>query len=431
MKKSSGFFRRLSRCLPSSIPLAFWRASPSISDQPAMRHKSRKVPDRVEMSVTVRTLLLINAFFMLFLHVSLYIKWEACSSLLQSKKSPQSGSLSPLSWPNKQHALSHVNSTHLAGTLGMGSANKNSTLIHAQKAQLERVLLPHQHKNADVKINKSSSSASTKPPGAESKKAPNPAKTRIISTVAQHAAAQAKTQAGARQGTIPVAKTASLSIVKTKVPTLALQKNTPAAASSIRKEQAVHVAKQGVNVTQQQVDASLNTAQDKKPRTRKRGGNSNNNNNANTPIETRHTKSACAPESGSTQPCRHRFIFSPHYDDAVLSLGGVMSFEPCATTIVTFFAGEPVNLMSTQYDLSCNFTDSHQAMTARKKENRLSLEYLGVAFRDLDFIDDQYEDVAPPRAHQTSRAYSHAGRPRPHEFQSPTPAPQQQQVCVI
>jgi hypothetical protein len=90
----------------------------------------------------------------------------------------------------------------------------------------------------------------------------------------------------------------------------------------------------------------------------------------------------------------HRIIFSPHYDDAVLSLGGMLSVNPANTTVITVFAGKPLYPVSTPYDMSCHFTNSHQALNARSAENRRSLELLGVRYRDLDsYVDYQYASV--------------------------------------
>ncbi len=90
----------------------------------------------------------------------------------------------------------------------------------------------------------------------------------------------------------------------------------------------------------------------------------------------------------------HRIIFSPHYDDAVLSLGGMLSVEPANTTVITVFAGKPPNRIATSYDMICNFSDSHKALDARSAENRRSLEYLGVRFHDMDLIDYQYAEAS-------------------------------------
>lgn len=80
-------------------------------------------------------------------------------------------------------------------------------------------------------------------------------------------------------------------------------------------------------------------------------------------------------------------ILSPHLDDAVLSLGQFMQTEPC--TVVTVFAGSPRDGL-TDYDASCGFTTSAQAMTKRLAEDAAALDMLGADHRWLNFLDMQY-----------------------------------------
>jgi LmbE family N-acetylglucosaminyl deacetylase len=80
-------------------------------------------------------------------------------------------------------------------------------------------------------------------------------------------------------------------------------------------------------------------------------------------------------------------ILSPHLDDAVLSLGQFMQTEPC--TVVTVFAGSPRDGLS-DYDASCGFTTSAQAMTKRLAEDDAALGVLGVWAERLQFLDLQY-----------------------------------------
>jgi hypothetical protein len=94
-------------------------------------------------------------------------------------------------------------------------------------------------------------------------------------------------------------------------------------------------------------------------------------------------------EQGTLQNV-HKIIFSPHYDDAVLSLGGMLSVDPTNTTVITVFAGKPMYPVTTAYDESCLFSSSDQALNVRSGENRRALENLGITFRDLEYIDFQY-----------------------------------------
>lgn len=80
-------------------------------------------------------------------------------------------------------------------------------------------------------------------------------------------------------------------------------------------------------------------------------------------------------------------ILSPHLDDAVLSLGQFMQTEPC--TVVTVFAGSPRDGLS-DYDASCGFTTSAQAMTKRIAEDDAALAMLNAKGERLQFLDQQY-----------------------------------------
>lgn len=83
-------------------------------------------------------------------------------------------------------------------------------------------------------------------------------------------------------------------------------------------------------------------------------------------------------------------ILSPHLDDAVLSLGQFMQTEPC--TVVTVFAGNPDAGLS-DYDASCGFATSSDAMASRRAEDLLALRELGIIdIAHLPFLDRQYDE---------------------------------------
>ena len=87
-----------------------------------------------------------------------------------------------------------------------------------------------------------------------------------------------------------------------------------------------------------------------------------------------------------------KIILSPHYDDAVLSLGGLLN-QDNNVIVVTFFTGRPDSTMQTKWDRACGFENSDQAMAARKEENQQALSLLGIRqpnIIDLPFIDAQY-----------------------------------------
>jgi LmbE family N-acetylglucosaminyl deacetylase len=87
-------------------------------------------------------------------------------------------------------------------------------------------------------------------------------------------------------------------------------------------------------------------------------------------------------------------IFSPHLDDAVLSVGQVMAGRP-DMTVATVFSGVPHDCQQlTSYDANCGFTDAAQAITARRGEDRAALGHLAARPVWLDFIDHQYDQPA-------------------------------------
>lgn len=86
-------------------------------------------------------------------------------------------------------------------------------------------------------------------------------------------------------------------------------------------------------------------------------------------------------------------ILSPHFDDAVLSLGGLLAREGRDTLVATFFAGTPAVPLVRAWDKKCWFADSTQAMRERTEENRKSLRFFGLSddrIRNYEHLDVQY-----------------------------------------
>lgn len=83
-------------------------------------------------------------------------------------------------------------------------------------------------------------------------------------------------------------------------------------------------------------------------------------------------------------------VVSPHLDDAVLSCGRFLAMhEP--TTVVTVLAGMPADdLPLTDYDRSCGFASSTQAMRTRWQEDERALASLATDHLHLDVLDSQY-----------------------------------------
>jgi LmbE family N-acetylglucosaminyl deacetylase len=84
-------------------------------------------------------------------------------------------------------------------------------------------------------------------------------------------------------------------------------------------------------------------------------------------------------------------VVSPHLDDAVFSVGQFLAGRP-GTVVVTMLAGAPnPPLEKTVWDESCGFSDSQQAIEARRAEDESALALLNATPVHLDFLDRQYE----------------------------------------
>lgn len=87
-------------------------------------------------------------------------------------------------------------------------------------------------------------------------------------------------------------------------------------------------------------------------------------------------------------------IVSPHFDDAVLSVGQVMAGRP-DMTVATIFAGFPASpKMQTTYDRDCGFGSAEKAVRVRRREDRQALETLRARPAWLEFVDHQYGEPA-------------------------------------
>jgi LmbE family N-acetylglucosaminyl deacetylase len=86
-------------------------------------------------------------------------------------------------------------------------------------------------------------------------------------------------------------------------------------------------------------------------------------------------------------------ILSPHFDDAVLSLGGLLAKEGQESLVATFFAGTPPLPLMRPWDVSSGFKDSTEAMRKRIAEDKRALNLLGVTddrIRTYTHLDLQY-----------------------------------------
>ena len=125
-------------------------------------------------------------------------------------------------------------------------------------------------------------------------------------------------------------------------------------------------------------------------------------------------------------------VFSPHLDDAVLSLGNLITAHP-GSTVVTVLAGMPQDeTLVTEWDMSCGFAGAGETMRARWAEDEAAVAALGASAIHLEFLDRQYGEADRPPSPSVERlspptpdrpAYGPMGRRRiPTIDSSPTPS---------
>ncbi|MEK9184873.1 MAG: PIG-L family deacetylase [Patescibacteria group bacterium] len=85
-------------------------------------------------------------------------------------------------------------------------------------------------------------------------------------------------------------------------------------------------------------------------------------------------------------------ILSPHFDDAVLSLGGLIAKEKEKIIVATFFTDKPKNKITTYWDTISGFHNSDQAISDRIMENYNALMPFNVEIVNFGFLDNQYRD---------------------------------------
>lgn len=88
---------------------------------------------------------------------------------------------------------------------------------------------------------------------------------------------------------------------------------------------------------------------------------------------------------------RKALLISPHFDDAVLSAGQLLSSRP-NIDVITVFAGEPKEIVTTPYDEKCGFKDSKDAVAVRRLEDKEALALLKANPIHLDLTDGQYSE---------------------------------------
>ena len=90
---------------------------------------------------------------------------------------------------------------------------------------------------------------------------------------------------------------------------------------------------------------------------------------------------------------RIRIVLSPHFDDAALSIGGMLAKSTHSANsplIATVFTGTPKISTSTMWDTRSGFTNSTTAMADRTKENNDAANTLSAQTINLGYLDNEY-----------------------------------------
>ena len=85
-------------------------------------------------------------------------------------------------------------------------------------------------------------------------------------------------------------------------------------------------------------------------------------------------------------------ILSPHFDDAVLSLGGLIAKKKEKIIVATFFTNKPKNKITTYWDTISGFHNSDEAINNRIVENYNALMPFNVEIINFGFLDNEYRE---------------------------------------
>lgn len=87
----------------------------------------------------------------------------------------------------------------------------------------------------------------------------------------------------------------------------------------------------------------------------------------------------------------HTAVLSPHFDDAVFSLAGLLTTLAGPTAVVTVHGGAPAaDAPVSWWDSNCGFSSAHEAYRARVAEDAAACARLGVEQIVLDHPDGPY-----------------------------------------
>jgi len=95
-------------------------------------------------------------------------------------------------------------------------------------------------------------------------------------------------------------------------------------------------------------------------------------------------------------------VLSPHYDDAVLSLGGFLAQNKNKAVVATFFTQNASTTRETKWDKLSGFASSLESFAKRSVENTNALNLLGVQGLDYSFVDFQYRKVGQSAGQSTT-----------------------------
>ncbi|WP_405606944.1 PIG-L deacetylase family protein [Streptomyces sp. NBC_01508] len=97
-----------------------------------------------------------------------------------------------------------------------------------------------------------------------------------------------------------------------------------------------------------------------------------------------------------TPPPPGTVILSPHFDDAALSLAGLIPRLPGPVTVVTVYGGEPASHHRVSWwDSVCGFSTAREAYRSRLTEDARACALMGVGSVALDHPDGPYADGTP------------------------------------
>ncbi|MFF0742181.1 PIG-L deacetylase family protein [Streptomyces sp. NPDC004111] len=98
------------------------------------------------------------------------------------------------------------------------------------------------------------------------------------------------------------------------------------------------------------------------------------------------------PHLPPTRPW-HTVVLSPHFDDAVFSLGATLAGLPGPTAVVTVYGGAPApDVPVSWWDSTCGFSTAHEAHRARVAEDAEACAKVGVEQVVLDHPDGPYAE---------------------------------------